>query len=87
MDLNGFRIFLFYLLIVVGVLFVFLLGSIIYNGAYLIPIASENANEECKKLGFDQVKDFKRVGFFSITPVAIRCEYAERFTDLGVRTN
>ncbi len=44
-------------------------------------------NEFCKATGFDQYKEFSRVGLFSEVPVGIKCEYAERYTDLGVRIN
>lgn len=54
---------------------------------YVKPIADTNANNYCKSLGFDQYKTFSRVGLWSENPVGIKCEYAERYTDLGVRTN
>ena len=56
------------------------------DAIWIHPVAENNANIECKELGFDQVKEFSRIGVFSTTPVAIKCEYAERYTDLGVRT-
>lgn len=54
---------------------------------YVYPTASENANEHCRSLGFDQYKGFNRVGLWSTIPIGIRCEYAEKYTDLGVRNN
>ncbi len=71
---------------------VFILGGIaialvIYDGMYKYPIASEKANTHCKAIGFDQHKSFSRVGILSEEPVGIKCEYAERYTDLGVRSN
>ncbi len=53
---------------------------------YKHPIAEDKANFLCKQMGFDQHKSFSRVGIWSIDPLAIKCEYAERYTDLGVRT-
>ncbi len=53
---------------------------------YFKQIAKDNANGYCRGLGFDQYKEMSRIGIWSINPVAIKCEYAERYTDLGVRT-
>jgi len=53
---------------------------------WIRPIASERANEYCIAHGFDQYKSYSRIGFLSTEPIAIKCEYAERYTDLGVRT-
>ncbi len=51
------------------------------------PQAADVANDYCEARGFDQHKSFKRIGFFSTEPVAVKCEYAEKYTDLGVRVN
>ena len=59
----------------------------IYDGLYVRPIASDGANNYCKDMGFDQYKTYSRVGIFSKNPVAIKCEFAEKYTDLGVRAN
>jgi len=56
------------------------------DGLYVRPIADNNANNYCRELGFDQYKDYSRLGLLSENPIAIKCEYAERYTDLGVRT-
>lgn len=69
------------------ILFVGFIVSAIIDGAYLKPVAAQKANDYCKSAGFDQQKSFDRIGIFSDTPVAIKCEYAERYTDLGVRVN
>lgn len=58
-----------------------------YDVIYIKPLADDNANNYCKSLGFDQYKSFTRVGLWSKNPVGIKCEYAERYTDLGVRIN
>ena len=63
------------------------LVAAIYDDIYVKPLAAEKANQMCKFEGFDQHKTFTRVGLFSENPVGIKCEYAERYTDLGVRTN
>jgi hypothetical protein len=70
----------------VGFCFLFIFGIII-DQCYCSPVAADRANEYCKSSGFDQYKAFSRVGFFSETPVAIQCEYAEKYTDLGVRAS
>ena len=80
MDETDVLKWMFIILILVGV-------CLIYDEAYLIPIADATANSYCKANGFDQFISYSRVGLFSSEPLAIRCEYAERFTDLGVRTN
>ena len=76
--------------LVVAGLLVFLaivfLAIIVVDEYYVKPIASDNANNYCKGLDFDQYKSFSRVGIWSENPVGIKCEYAERYTDLGVRT-
>ena len=59
----------------------------VYDCMYVRPIASEKANIYCQDLGFDQYKEFSRVGIFSKEPIAIKCEFAERYTDLGIRSN
>jgi len=58
-----------------------------YDQFYIKPIADNNANDYCRSLGFDQYKEFSRVGILSKNPVAIKCEYAEKYTNLGVRSN
>ena len=63
------------------------IGAIIYDSIYISPVADNNANNYCKSLGFDQFKDYSRKGIWSTTPIGIRCEYAEKYTDLGVRSN
>jgi len=74
--------------------FLFLLGmavvSIIYltvDGLFIIPLADKNANDFCILNGFDQYKSYSRYGFFSEEPIGVKCEYAEKYTDLGVRNN
>ena len=59
----------------------------VYDLFYVKPIADNTANDYCRSLGFDQYKEFSRIGILSKIPVAIKCEYAEKYTDLGVRTN
>ncbi len=63
------------------------LTAITYDTFYIKPIADEKANTICKENGFDQYKRFSRVGLFSKNPIGIKCEYAERYTDLGIRSN
>ena len=77
-------LFLMFLLMVICVFGVIVTPIDIF---YKSPIASQKANEYCKSIGFDQYKEFQRIGFLSDKPVAIKCEYAERYTDLGVRAN
>ena len=75
---------------IIGIFFIlFLVCGLVYtlwDDIYVEPVAKENANNYCKSLEFDQYKTFSRVGFWSENPIAIKCEYAERYTDLGVRT-
>ncbi len=59
----------------------------VYDGLYIKPVAANRANDYCRSLGLDQYKSFSRIGILSENPVAIKCEYSERYTDLGVRTN
>ena len=66
---------------------VLLFVGVVYDSFYIKPIADNEANEYCKALDFDQYKTFSRIGLFSKVPVGIKCEYAERYTDLGVRIN
>ena len=74
------------LLVVIVILGMAAIIGVVVDSVWTHPIAKDNANIECKELGFDQVKGFSRIGLFSTTPVAIKCEYAERYSDLGVRT-
>ena len=62
-------------------------GGMVYDNHYAKPAAADAANNNCKAIGFDQYKSFSRVGIFSKVPVGIKCEYAEMYTDLGVRNN
>lgn len=70
----------------IGTILIIMFG-VLYDTTYIRPIASDNANNNCKVLGFDQYKTYSRVGLFSKIPVGIKCEYAEKYTDLGVRSN
>ena len=63
------------------------LTYVLIDGFYVKPTADNRANEYCKSLGFDQYKTFSRVGLWSEIPIGIKCEYAEKYTDLGVRNN
>ena len=84
--MDKFTVFaVFVISLLVLVLFGFI-GGVTYDSLYVRPVASNKANDYCRSLGFDQYKTFSRVGIFSRNPVAIKCEYAERYTDLGVRT-
>ena len=60
---------------------------IVIDSHFIKPIADDRANDYCKSFGFDQYKDFSRVGLWSKNPIGIKCEYAEKYTDLGVRVN
>ncbi len=75
------------LLLFLVVIWVLGVVGLLYDSVYVKPIASNKANEVCKTLDFDQYKTFSRVGVFSKVPVGIKCEYAERYTDLGIRNN
>jgi len=77
------KIFMLFLII----LFIGMSFFIIVDEEYKKPTASDKANQHCKNLGYDQYKEFSRIGILSETPVAIKCEFAERYTDLGIRTN
>lgn len=71
-------------------MFLFLIGITIFlvvDSIYVIPTADNIANDYCKSLGFDQYKSYSRIGMWSINPIGIKCEYAEKYTDLGVRNN
>ena len=79
-------------ILIACVVFGFLLvGSsityLIVDIVYIKPIADNAANVYCQSHGFDQYKAFSRVGFWSKVPVGIKCEFAEKYTDLGVRNN
>ncbi len=76
-----------FVILIMGILVLTILVVYSMDELFVKPIAKDNANEHCKALGFDQFKEMSRVGIFSINPVAIKCEYAERYTDLGVRAN
>ena len=72
------------------IVFVILLVTLVcyvYSAFYIEPIAQENANIYCRSRGFDQFKSYKTIGLFNVNPTGVTCEYAERYTDLGVRTN
>ena len=86
-KLDWFVIILFGCLGLFLTLMMVFLGSGIYDTFYIKPIADEKANTICKENGFDQYKRFSRVGLFSKNPIGIKCEYAERYTDLGIRSN
>ncbi len=74
----------------IGIMLVFLVAFGVYltvDNFYVKPVADDNANSYCKSVGFDQYKTFSRVGLWSEVPVGIKCEYADKYTDLGVRNN
>lgn len=73
-----------FFIIVVG--FLASIAIITIDAIYKEPIAADEANKICKQRGFDQHKSFDRKGLLSTKPVAIKCEYSEKYTDLGVRT-
>lgn len=83
--MDGAEIFMVFMMCV---FFAVLIGGVVmlYDETFVRPIAADNANNHCNSLGFDQYKSFSRVGLLSEDPVGIKCEYAERYTDLGVRT-
>ena len=90
-DMDGGIDYIMVFLVVVAMLFlisllIFLTFTLV-DDIYVEPIAADNANNHCKSLGFDQYKSFSRVGIWSENPIGIKCEYAEKYTDLGVRTN
>lgn len=60
---------------------------VIIDSLFMVPEANDRANNICKIRGFDQYVSYSRFGILSNKPIAVKCEYAERYTDLGVRTN
>ena len=66
---------------------VLVIVTMIVDQFYVMPLAAEKANTYCRNNGFDQHKTFSRVGLLSEEPVGIKCEYAEKYTDLGIRSN
>ena len=70
----------------IGLIFGFtFLGIILYDSLYYLPVADDNANKNCKSNGFDQFKSYSRIGLLSTNPIGIKCEFAEKYTDLGIR--
>lgn len=87
--MNPEKIIDFFMSVIVPLLITLLIvGGILgmVDMTYLAPIADNAANTHCQRLGFDQYKSYSRIGLLSTEPVGIKCEYAERYTDLGVRT-
>lgn len=78
--------------VLIGFLFLGVLFIVIVGGALFVdliinePTRSEIANQYCKDLGFDQYKYYSNKPF-SNDVKGIQCEYAEKYTDLGVRIN
>jgi hypothetical protein len=68
-------------------LFIILILTSLIDNSFMIPMASQKANEICQEKGFDQFLSYERIGFFSTHPIAVKCQYAEKYTDLGVQTN
>jgi len=69
-------------------MFFIIVGFVVIIGeTYIGPVADERANNHCIMLGFDQYNDYSCVGFFSKEPIAIKCEYSEKYTDIVIRTN
>ena len=85
--MDKFTIFAVFVICLLALTMFGMIGGVTYDSFYVKPIASQRANEYCRSLGFDQYKTFSRVGIFSRNPTGIKCEYAEKYTDLGVRSN
>ncbi len=84
MDESDLALRIILLTVIAFILFLISLG---FDILFIHPIAADAANEHCKEIGLDQYKSFSRVGLFSKNPIGIKCEYAEKYTDLGVRVN
>ena len=67
-------------------IFAFLMVTLIFgaiiDGFYVKPVASEKANKFCMQMGFDFYESYERIGFFSTSPVAIKCKYVEQYRQL-----
>ena len=85
--MDNFEKFAYRVIGILSISTVILLSYMIVDSFYIEPVADDNANNYCKSLGFDQYKSFSRVGLWSENPVGIKCEYAEKYTGLGVRNN
>ena len=84
--MDKFLILMYIVLVGLVILAVLNVAGLFIDTTYVKPVADMKANDYCKSLGFDQYKTYSREGLFSNTPVAIKCEYAEKYTDLGIRT-
>lgn len=79
--------------VMMGIVAILLIGVIgfisgnIYDSFYIKPIASETANTYCKALGFDFYESFSRLGFFSKTPIAIKCKYVDQYRNVDLNIN
>jgi hypothetical protein len=81
---DGEKIFT-YVIIAVILSFGVIGGIALYDLAFIYPVAAQNAREQCIEQGFDQHKMFDKFPLSS-EPRGVKCEFAERYTDLGVRT-
>ena len=63
-----------------AVVFMCVFGMVlIYDTIYVKPIAADKATNICIDKGFTYAKDFKRFGLLSETPIAISCEYSNKY--------
>ena len=82
-KIDGFEIFMF----LMGILVVcFLTGSLV-DVIYKHPQAAEIANNLCQEQGYDFYEKFLRVGIWSTTPVAIKCQYVSSYSEKDLNIN
>ena len=73
------KVFNIFMTVLVVVFFLFLAAGFVwgYEGAFIHPIAAENATQICIERGFDHAESFRRV-LFSTEPLAIKCGIVEK---------
>lgn len=81
LGILGFLFFIMISFLAIGV------PLMIYDSMYVVPIASEKANQHCQEQGFDFYEKYSRIGILSKEPIAVICKYVEQYRDIDLNIN
>ncbi len=62
-------------------------GFALIDCIYKVPQAAENANLICQEQGYDFYEKYSRIGIWSTTPVAIKCQYVSSYQERDININ
>jgi len=72
-----------FLAICLAIVFVTMMGTVLYDTMQLQPEAAEKANIHCQNRGYDFYESFSRK-LLSTKPIGIKCKYVDNYKEMDI---